>query len=63
MYGDDDRVKTLVTQLGIEDRLVPYEFNASKDYLEPVNYEKYSINLKECKEKSLDYLRKSLGEG
>ena len=63
MYEDDDRVKTLVTQLGIEDRLVPYEFDANKDYLEPVNYEKYSINLKECKEKSLDYLRKSLGEG
>lgn len=63
MYGDDDRVQTLVTQLGIEERLVPYEFEENKDYLEEVNYEKYDIYLKEYKEKSLDYLRKSLGEG
>ncbi len=62
MYGDDDRVQTLITQLGIEERLIPYEFDENKDYLEPVNYEKYQINLKECKTKSLDYLRKSLGE-
>lgn len=60
MYGDDDRVMTLVKELGIEDRLIPYNFDTKFDYMKNVDYTKYDKNLPILKKKSINYLKDSL---
>lgn len=60
MYGDDDRVITLINQLKISDRLIEPTFDDNFDYLSDVNYSKYDINLKKLQKQSLDYLIASL---
>ena len=60
MFGDDDRVKTLIEQLGIEDRLIPIAFNDSYDYLAPVNYETYEKNLPKLRKKAKDYIEREI---
>ena len=60
MYGDDDRVITLINQLKISDRLIEPIFNDNFDYLSKVDYSKYDINLKKLQKQSLDYLIDSL---
>lgn len=60
MFGDDDRVGTLVTQLGIEERLVPPEGLGSIDILKPFDYRKYEENLIVLKRKSFAFLKKAI---
>lgn len=60
MYGDDDRVITLINQLKISDRLIEPTFDDNFDYLSEVNYSRYDINLKKLQKQSLDYLIDSL---
>ena len=60
MYGDDDRVITLLEQLNMMERLIPYEFDDSFDYLAPIDYSNYNKSIKALKEKSIKYLQKSL---
>ena len=60
MYGDDDRVKTLINQLGIEDRLILPKFDSNINYMENVNYTKYDKHLPFLREKSLQYLKEAL---
>lgn len=60
MYGDDDRVITLLKQLDMMDRLIEYEYDADFDYSKNVNYIKYKKTLSPLKKKSMDYLRKNL---
>ena len=56
MYGDDDRVITLLNQLGIMERLIEYKFNDSYNYLMDVDYIMYDKSLEKLKKKSLEYL-------
>lgn len=60
MYGDDDRVITLLEQLNMMERLIPYEFDDNFDYLAPIDYSNYNKSIKALKEKSIKYLQKSL---
>lgn len=60
MYGDDDRVRTLLEQLDMTNRLITYNYNESFDYLCSVDYEKYCKAIKPLKEKSQKYLEDSL---
>ena len=60
MYGDDDRVMTLLGQLGIMDRLIDYKFCDGIDYLKEVDYEEYYNALLPLKKESIGYLRKNL---
>ncbi len=60
MYGDDDRVITLINQLKISDRLIEPTFDDNFDYLSEVNYSKYDVSLKKLQKQSLDYLIVSL---
>lgn len=60
MYGDDDRVRTLLSTLKLNDRLIEYNFNKDFDYLTNVDYTEYDKALKVEKEKSLNYLRNAL---
>lgn len=60
MYGNDDRVITLLKQLNMEKRLIPYEFDDNFNYLGEVDYTDYEKNIDSLKKKSMDYLRASL---
>lgn len=60
MYGNDDRVKTLLEQIHMENRLIPFEFDQNYNYLEEIDYSNYDKFLPGLKKKSIDYLKKSL---
>ena len=60
MYGSDDRVITLLKQLNMENRLIPYDFDDNFNYLQDVDYSNYKENIDILKKKSIDYLRESL---
>ena len=38
MYGEDDRVITLLEQINLMDRLIPYEFDDKFDYMSQPNF-------------------------
>ena len=56
MYGNDDRVKTLIEQLGVENRIIKYEFNDVFDYLADVDYTNYEKNLPLLRERAERFL-------
>lgn len=56
MFGDDDRVKTLVEQLHISENLISMEFDETFDYLKNPNYREYEQELIKLREKSTKYL-------
>lgn len=56
MYGTDDRVITLLTQLGLEDRLMKFDFDNNYNYLQDVNYSSYDKKLPILKDKSIKYI-------
>lgn len=60
MYGDDDRVLTLLSQLGMMDRLIPYVFDDHFDYLSNVDYSSYDLKVSILKQKSLNYIKKNI---
>lgn len=60
MYTTDDRVLTLVNQLGIEDQLIEPNFDDNFEYLNDINYCKYEENLKKLRNSSINFLEKSL---
>lgn len=60
MYGDDDRVITLLNQLKLNDRLLPYDFDPNYNYLKEINYSFYDKELIKLKKKANDYLDKNL---
>lgn len=62
MYGDDDRVITLLEQLNMMDRLIPHEFDEEFNYLEEIDYTEYEKKINELKEKSINYLKNNLGD-
>lgn len=60
MYGTDDRVITLITQLGLEDRLLPYDFDDDYNYFCDVDYKKYEKKLPILKKKAIDFIDKNV---
>lgn len=60
MFEDDDRVKTLIEQLSLEDRLILPDYDEKFDYLKKCDYEKYDINLPVLRELSKQYLADAL---
>ena len=62
MYGNDDRVKTLIDKLGIQDRLIKYEFDENFDYLAKVDYSKYEKLLPEEQKQADEYLKRTIGK-
>lgn len=62
MYGEDDRVITLLNQLEMMDRLIEPQFNIDFNYNKEVDYSEYDNKLPELQKKSLDYLKKALDE-
>lgn len=62
MYNTDDRVITLMEQLGLTDRLIEPNFAEEKDYFSEVDYTTYKNNLEKLQEKSINYLKESIDD-
>lgn len=62
MYGDDDRVKTLLESIKLEERLIPYDFDSNYDYLKNVNYDNYSRELSKLQANAERYINKNIGD-
>lgn len=60
MFGDDDRVKTLIKELGIEDRLIPIEYKEYFNYMKMVDYSYYNKELPILQNMAIQYLKDSL---
>lgn len=60
MYGDDDRVITLLNQLGMMDRLIPFNFDPNFNYLSDVDYSQYDVKLNPQKIKSIEYIKENI---
>lgn len=60
MFGSDDRVKTLMYLLDLENRMIPIEFDDGFNYLKEKNYNKYEHLLEKEQERAYTYLKKAL---
>ncbi|WP_270404875.1 polysaccharide pyruvyl transferase family protein [Candidatus Collinsella stercoripullorum] len=60
MFGDDDRVLTLMDSLALNDRLIPIEFDSCRDYLEPLDFAECRNRRKVLRSESLSFLRDAL---
>lgn len=61
MYGDDDRVITLLKQLDITERLIEPFYDEKYDYLKEMNYSNYDKNLKKLQSKAQKYIKENIG--
>lgn len=61
MFGDDDRVLTLMSTLGIEDRLCPIAFDDGLDYMTLPDYDAYEAALELQRRRSISWLAEALG--
>lgn len=62
MFGRDDRVKTLIEQLQIEDRMIPPVFDAAYDYMQVVDYTAYNKQLPILRMEAINYLKSEIIE-
>lgn len=60
MYGEDDRVITLLNEIKMMDRLIEPKYNADYDYFNNVNYEEYEKSVPKLQCYSFDFLEKAL---
>lgn len=60
MYGNDDRVLTLVRSLDIEDRLIPYEFDENFDYMKKTDYSGYEKTLPNLQKKAYKFINENI---
>lgn len=60
MFGDDDRVITLMENLDLKDRLISMNFDNNFDYLQEKNYKNYERLLHIMRQKSMTYLDENL---
>ena len=60
MFGDDDRVQTLMKTLELEDRMISIEFDSNFDYMQEKNYLNYEELLEKEQIKAIEFLRCAL---
>ena len=60
MYGEDDRVLTLLEELKLTDRLIPYDFKEDFDYMKNVDYSEYDTNLKKLRDRAYKYIKNNV---
>lgn len=60
MFGDDDRVKTLIDALDINERLIEIDYDETFDYLAECDYYFYEKKLLELRKKSIEFLEESV---
>lgn len=57
MFGDDDRVLTLLKSLKMTNRLISYDFDNNFDYLQEVDYNDYDNTLPILRNKAQKYIK------
>ena len=62
MYGNDDRVITLLDSIGMEERLIEPNFDDKFDYFKNVNYKIYENKLNALRKEATDYLERNVVE-
>lgn len=60
MYGDDDRVKTLLDELKLSERLIECFFDKEKDYSEKLDYSESKKAISRLRENSISFLRENI---
>ena len=60
MYGEDDRVITLLDEIGMSSRLIEPNFNSDYNYFKATDYSSFNGNLDTLKKESLKYLKGAL---
>lgn len=60
MFGDDDRVKTLIEQLGLEETLISANFDDKFNYMKKTNYDKYNVELPLLQKKAYKYIKENI---
>lgn len=60
MYGSDDRVLTLLEQLHLMERLIPYEYDEKIDYMSQVDYEEYNNELPKLQRKAEKFIKENI---
>ena len=60
MFGDDDRVKTLMHLLDLEDRMIPIEFDDQFNYMKEKDYKRYESLLDKEQSLAFNYLQNAL---
>lgn len=62
MYGDDDRVKTLINNIELNDRLIETKFNEDFDYMSDIDYKISQNKINLLKKNSKIFFEKALGD-
>lgn len=60
MFGDDDRVLTLMDILGLEERLVPISYDEHFDYMKELDFTSFQRSLKDPRSRSYAFLEDAL---
>ena len=60
MYGDDDRVMTLLKQLDIVERLIEPIYNKNYNYLKKMDYSIYDKKLRKLQNKAQKYIKENI---
>lgn len=63
MQGKDDRVYTLLKQLGLLDRFLPLESKIDENLLKEMDYSGYDQKLEDLRENAYNFLDEALSEG
>lgn len=62
MYGDDDRVLTLLEQLNMKHKLIEPLFDNNIDYLTDVDYSDYNIKIESLKKDAEKYIKENISK-
>ncbi len=62
MYGDDDRVITLLEQLNLNNRLIEPIYSNQYDYMQEIDFKDSISKLNKLRQKANEYIIKNIGE-
>lgn len=60
MFGEDDRVWTLLESVKMVERLIASDYSNEYDYLQMISYEEYETALGRLREQAYDYLNRNV---
>ncbi len=62
MFGDDDRVRTLINNLSLNERLITSKFDENYDYLREIDFSPVKKKIDNLKKETDIFFKKALGE-
>lgn len=61
MYGNDDRVKTLLEQLNMMKQLIEPNYDAQFNYFNKIDYDNYDLKITKLREKANRFINENIG--